>query len=347
VLRVGIVGLGFMGMVHFHSYRKITNAQVLAICTPEPERRAGDWRGIKGNFGPAGEIVDLTGVATYSEVDQLLADDNIDLVDITLPPALHADVCIKALAAGKQVFCEKPMALTIADCERMVPAAEQNKRLLLIGHVLPYFPEYRWARDVINSGQYGRLVGGSFKRVIADPKWLANYWNANQVGGPMLDLHVHDAHFIRLLFGLPVGVMSWGKQRDGLAEHWHTKFDYGSGGPSVHSVSGTINQQGRPFDHGFEIQLERATLCFEFAVINGAGAYLCPPTLLKEDGSIERPDLGDGDPMAAFEAELREVVTCIDQGRTSDTLGADLARDAIRLCHAEEASLHSGRSISL
>jgi predicted dehydrogenase len=174
----------------------------------------------------------------------------------------------------------------------------------------------------------------------------------------MLDLHIHDAHFIRLVFGRPTAVITSGRSRNGLPEHWTTQFEFsgqsaGSSGqgakapPSVTATSGTINQQGRPFQHAFEIHLERATLVFDFAVIGGAGAYLCPPTVLTADSKAKRPKMAGGDPMDAFEAELREVVRCLRSGEPSAVLGAELARDAIELCQAQAKSLASGKRVAL
>ena len=84
-------------MVHYLSYQKLPGVEVVAICDQLAHRREGDWRDIKGNFGPAGVRMDLAGVRAYAEVDDLLADDRVDLVDITLPPALHADTAVRAL----------------------------------------------------------------------------------------------------------------------------------------------------------------------------------------------------------------------------------------------------------
>ena len=291
--------------------------------------------------------MDLSGVAQYSEYEELLADDSVDVVDVTLPPSLHAQVAVKALKAGKHVFCEKPMALKLGECRRMAKAAETADRQLLVGHVLPFFPEYAWALKTINSGKYGKLLGGSFKRVISDPEWLAHYWNAELIGGPMLDLHVHDAHFIRLLFGMPQSLLCRGRLRQGLAENWHTQFDYGVDGPAVHAHSGVIAQQGRSFNHGFEIHLERATLMFEFAVIGDQGQYLCPPTLLTSNGKVQRPKLGDGDPMHAFHAESKEVTNCLRKATRSAILDSSLASDAILLCQKQTESLTKGRSVRL
>jgi predicted dehydrogenase len=340
MIQVGIVGLGFMGMVHYLSYRKLRGVRVAAICEVNERRLAGDWTDIKGNFGPAGEQMDLSGVATFTRLDEMLsAMPDLDLVDVTLPPSLHADATVAGLAAGKHVFCEKPMALRLSECERMTAAACAAGRQLYVGHVLPFFPEYAWALDAVRSGRYGKLRGGAIRRVVSNPTWVRSFWDASLVGGPLYDLHVHDAHFIRLLFGMPASVASRGRFRNGLPEFWHSQFDYGSDGYVVQATSGTIDQQGRAFNHGFEIHCERATLLFEFAVIGGEGRYLCPPTVLDEAGAATTVDVGDGDPVRAFEAELRTVVDCAAANRPSEILDAALAEDAIRLCQMQADSL--------
>lgn len=345
MLNIGITGLGFMGMVHYLTYQKLPGVRVTAICELNEKRRAGDWTDIQGNFGPPGEQMDLSDVATTADIDELLDRDDVDVVDVTLPPAAHPDAAIAALEAGKHVFCEKPMALEIDQCRRMSAAAEQADRRLLVGHVLPYFPEYAWALEAVRSGQYGELLGGSFRRVIADPAWLANYWVADQIGGPLFDLHVHDAHFIRLLFGMPSDVISRGRRRNGLPEFWHSQFVFPDARQVVSATSGVTNQQGRPFNHGFEIHFAQATLLFEFAVIGDDAKYLCPPTVLHASGEVEHVELGGGDPMDAFEKELSEATACFRENRTSDVLSGALAKDAIEICRRQADSVASSAAV--
>jgi len=345
MLRIGIAGLGFMGMIHYLTYEKVRGARVVALCEQNRKRLAGDWRDIQGNFGPPGTQMDLTGVRTYDNLDGMLTDPEIDLIDITLPPALHADVATRAFARGKHVFTEKPMALTVADCSRMMRAALKARRHLFVGHVLPFFPEYAWALKTIRSGKYGSLRGGNFKRVTSDPLWLKNFWIADQIGGPMFDLHVHDAHFIRLAFGMPTGVVTRGSTHNGLPKYWHSLFDFADPSVVVEATSGTIDQPGRSFNHGFELHLERATLVFEFAVIGGEGRYLCPPTILEANGNVKPAKLTGGDPLDAFHAELQEVARCLAKDSASDILNGELAQNAISICHQEAKSLATGRPV--
>jgi predicted dehydrogenase len=347
MLRVGIVGLGFMGWIHWLAWQRLRGVKVSAVSDPKPKRLKGDWRGLKGNFGPSGEKVDLKGAAGYLDWHELIQDPTIDLVDITLPTALHAEVAIAALRAGKHVLCEKPMALTAKDCQPMIAAANRSGRQLMIAHVLPFFPEYEWALREIGAGTHGEILGGSFKRITAEPTWMANYWSPEHIGGPMLDLHVHDAHFMRLLFGMPTAVTTSGRLRGELAEFWHSQFAFAERQLAVQATGGVMRQSGRTFNHGFEIHLERATLAFEFAVLKGQGRYLLEPTMLLEKVPVRHPKLRGSDPIDAFVAELREACRALHEERPSALLSPELARDAIQICEAEAKSLSFGRTVRL
>jgi predicted dehydrogenase len=347
-MNVAIVGIGFMGWIHYLAYQRVKGVKLAAICTRDPKRRAGDWTGIQGNFGPPGEKVNLDGVAKYASLDELLADEGVDLVDLCLPPNLHESASIAALQAGKHVFVEKPMALTAAGCDRMVKAAQKAGRQICVGHVLPFLPEYAAVRKLIVGGKHGKLLGGHFKRIISDPSWLKDFFDPDKVGGPLVDLHVHDAHFIRLLFGMPKAVTSQGRMRGDVVEYCNTQFEFDDPALAVSAASGVINQQGRPFTHGFEIHLEKATIFFDFAVMaNGKNTSL-PLTLLDSKGKVEYPALPAGDPMlAAFEAEIREVVSSCKSARPSSLLGGALARDAIVLCHKQTESVRKGKKVAV
>jgi len=333
-----------MGMIHYLAYQQVRGARVAAIATRDKRKLAGDWRGIKGNFGPAGTKMDLRGVRGYADWRELLDDPTIDVVDICLPPALHADVSIAALDAGKHVFCEKPIALVPQDATRMVRAAERANRQLLIGHVLPFMPEYAFARAAIGGGKYGKLLGGHFKRVISEPLWLPDFFDPERVGGPVVDLHIHDAHFIRLVCGMPSAVFSSGRMRGDVVQFIDTQFLFDDRRLAVSATSGVIGQQGRSFTHAFEIYLERATLFFDSAVFTDEPATATPLTLLTADGRVRRPALR---PVDAFAAELREVLGAAKNNRPSELLSGTLARDALVLCHCETQSARTGRVVKV
>jgi predicted dehydrogenase len=207
------------------------------------------------------------------------------------------------------------MGLTVAECGKIMQAAEKAKKQVLVGHCLPLLPEYCFARAWIEAGKYGKLLGGHFQRVISDPLWLKDFWDPKKVGGPLVDLHVHDAHFIRLLFGMPTAVTSQGRMRGDVVEYCASQFQFDDPSLVVTSASGVINQQGRSFTHGFEIHLEKATLYFDLAVLAGGQLQITPLTVLDHKGKAQHPKLPPGDPMlSAFDAEIKEVVRSVVSG---------------------------------
>ena len=113
MVRVGIAGIGFMGVTHYKAYADVPGAQVAAIFTRDAAKLAGDWRNVRGNFGDSGGVQDLSGVRCHADLDTLIADPEIDLFDLCLPSYLHRDVAIRALEAGKHVLVEKPIALIV------------------------------------------------------------------------------------------------------------------------------------------------------------------------------------------------------------------------------------------
>ena len=162
----------------------------------------------------------------------------------------------------------------------------------------------------------------------------------------MIDLHVHDAHLIRMLFGMPEKVCSTGRLRGDVVEFCNTVFDYGTKNLAVSATCGVVNQQGRPFTHGFEIHLEKATLTFELAAF-ADGVESLSLKVLTPDGKVERPDLGGGDEISGFESEIDEVSNCIDAGTESKILSGELARDAIILAETQSESVKTGTVVIL
>jgi len=340
MIKIGIVGVGFMGMIHFLASKKLQGAEVVAICSRDKKKLAGDWRSIQGNFGPRGEMMDLSGIKKYPDLKELLADPDIDLIDICNPTHLHPETAMRALEAGKHVLVEKAIALDPKDADAMVAAARKAGKLLMVAHVLPFVPEFAYAAQAIREGKYGKLLGGHFKRVISKPDWSSAIGDTDKTGGPAVDLHIHDTHFIGLVCGVPGHVFSSGVIADNTVTYLTTQYLYDPSGPAISCSSGALSQKGRPFVHGFEIYLEKATLIYESGT--------SPLTLLTADGKVERIQLG-GEPgeTTAFTHEIQAAVDGVKAGKEPDLLSGKLARDALVLCHQECTSVRTGKAVAI
>jgi 1,5-anhydro-D-fructose reductase (1,5-anhydro-D-mannitol-forming) len=268
MIRVGLIGLGGVGRIHFDCWRKCPDAKLVAISARDPKKLAGEWGGQDFNLGAqAAQHVDLSDLAKYAQFEDLLADANVDVVDICLPTPLHAPVALAALRAGKHVLCEKPMSLSPDECAAMERAAAESTRHLMIAHCLRYWPHYAKAKEILASGEYGRAVYANFHRTSGAPVWSGSGWfmRAEESGG-VLDMHDIDAAL--WWFGAPAKIEATGHVRDGLPltvdAHWH----YDSG-PVVHLHS-AWDLNGGAFRHAFTLVLEKATLSHDLAIENGA-----------------------------------------------------------------------------
>lgn len=332
-MRAGVVGVGFMSWIHYLAYQRSELAEMVAFSSRDPQKRSGDWRGIKGNFGPPGEQIDVSGMKVYESLDQMLADDTIDLIDICLPPSLHPRAIEQSLAAGKRVLCEKPLALDAATAEALSRAAKPGH--LMVAHILPLMPEFKLLVDAAGDGRWGQPVAGRFKRTIGPPDWIPDFYDPARVGGPLVDLHVHDAHLIRLLFGMPTAAHTVSREKSGVPMFYETVFEFDRPGLAVSSGGGVIDSPARPFTHGYEVSFERATVQFEFVAYADGSTALIPVTIMHIDGSIEKPEFGDGDPVSAFVHEIDAVARCVDQGEISPILDASTAVDALKICELQ------------
>ena len=356
--KIGIIGIGFMGMIHYYAVQRITGAEVVAICTRDPKKLAGDWTGIQGNFGPRGGMEDLSNVRTYSEIDELLADEEVELVDICLPTHLHKSVSMASLKAGKHTLVEKPISISIDDANELVElekrigaeraAAHQGPCYLMVAHVLPFFAEYAYAKRIVESGEYGELLGAHFKRITSRPSQSRDPASLEKSGGPGIDLHIHDTHFIQLLCGVPDAVFSQGKIAGGhYVDYLTTQYIYNDKQIAVSCSSGGVSQRGRAFSHGFEIFLEKGTLLFDFSTLAGEPSTAVPLTLLNDEGEVEEVDLGDVDPIDAFVGELQYAVEAIDWESEPTALSGIGARDALLLCYKEAESVRTGQIVTI
>lgn len=332
-MRAAILGVGFMGWIHYLAYQRSTSAELVGFCSRDEAKRAGDWTSIRGNFGPPGEQIDVSELHVTDTLAGLLKDDSIDLIDVCLPPHLHADVVRQCLAAGKKVLCEKPLALDADTAKSMRDLAEPNQ--LMVAHILPFMPEFRLLVEAAEDERWGKAIAGRFKRTIGPPDWIDDFYQPDRVGGPLIDLHVHDAHLIRLLFGMPSGVNTVARRKEGTPKQYESVFTFDDPELVVSAGGGVIDSPARPFTHGYEVSFERATVQFEVAVYQDGDPASIPVTVLHNDGRRETPELGDGDPVAAFTSEMNAVADVVDRGVANPILDASIATDAISICQMQ------------
>ena len=336
--KVAIVGFGFMGKTHYGAWKKCRGAKVVAICDANLSQLTAK---VQGNIkGAADNTAVPKSVKVYEKFNEMLSAGGFDIVDITLPTLLHPKTTIAALKAGYHVLCEKPMALDLKDCDRMLAAAEAADRRLLIAHCVRFFPENVYVRELVRSGKYGKVVAADFTRFIAPPKWSPKgadwFFDEKKSGGVLFDAHVHDADYIAGTFGRPPAVTAtFHRNGKGFVDHTTATFFYD--GALVTSDSSFAASASLVWEASGRVFFEKATVYF-------GPFYKAPLTVYPEEGKPFSPKLAS---KTGYEAEVEYFLGMVEGREQEEVLTAADARDSIALLVAERRSAETGRRVAV
>lgn len=197
-LKVGIVGAGNMGTTHATCWSRLPGAQVVAIADGQTHKARALAQIVAEQTGAAGGPAPTV----LASADEMLAHADVDVISVCVPTNHHRPVAEAALRAKKHVLCEKPMALSIGDCDAMMAAAEAAGTVFTVAQVVRCFPEYARAKSLVDVGAVGQPAavrarrGGDFPRTDTD--WYAD---PARSGGIIFDLMVHDIDWLGWCFG--------------------------------------------------------------------------------------------------------------------------------------------------
>ena len=173
-LRVGIVGCGFVSQKrHIPSFRKIPKqATIVAVC--DLNKTLAD--NVAKQFSTP---------KVYSNVAEMLSIENLDIVDICTPPAAHVSVAVQALEAGCNVLMEKPMALSVSDCDKMIEAGKRSGKKLSVVHNQKFYPPFLAAQKLVADGEVGKLTGMTITLLTPREEYLVQekHWIHKLPGG--------------------------------------------------------------------------------------------------------------------------------------------------------------------
>src|SRR5262245_10218689 len=308
MINVGIIGLGFMAATHIKAYRQIPDARVAALCNPSGRHLDGDFSDVAGNVGSKDSIkLDMRSVKACRDPNELMRDRDIDLIDICTPTYAHAALCIGALAAGKHVICEKPLARTAKLAATIAHAAEQAKGFFMPAMCLRFWPEWAWLKKAIADQTYGKVLAARFRRVAEPPGWgQKNFFDGNESGGALLDLHIHDTDFVQFCFGRPKVVYSTGYIKfSGAIDHVVTQYTVASGA-IVHAEGAWAMTKGFGFHMSYTVNFENATADYDLSR-GSDGLKLFEKDREARTISLNAPD--------GYVGELSHMTHAIKEGR--------------------------------
>jgi predicted dehydrogenase len=178
-VRIAMIGFGGIARTHYAGYTDLATRNVpfelVAICDIDKSQFEKQIT-INTSAEPV-KIADS--IHTYTNLDEMIANEEFDMADICLPTYLHCEYTKKMLRAGKHVLCEKPMALNSAECEEMLAVAKETGKKLMIGQCLRFSDSYRYVKKCIDEGTFGKLQTLNMYRLSAHPEWGFENWFQN------------------------------------------------------------------------------------------------------------------------------------------------------------------------
>ena len=272
MIKVGLIGCGFMGSMHANCYKYIDGVKVTAVADLRREK--------------AEELAN--GADIYSDGKDLINNADVDVIDICLPTYLHAEYAMLAMEKIKYLFVEKPVALNNSEAKAMLKKATKTGTKVQVGQVIRFWDEYVELKKIIDSGTYGKVVNANFRRISPRPTWGYNNWllDTKISGGAAEDLHIHDTDFVLSVFGTPEKFYSVKNVLGEQNSYINTIMQYKD---FVVSVEGTWDlPTSHPFEATFRVVFEKAT------IENAGGKFIC----YSQDGAteikIEKKELSGG-----------------------------------------------------
>lgn len=329
-IRIGVIGLGWFGEMHVETYRGVHGAQVTALCTRRPDRLA--------------EVAKKYGVTkTYRDYNDLLADPDVDAVSICTHAKDHLAPMLAAMKSGKHVLLEKPMSVSMDECDQILAASKSCDQNLMVGHICRFENNYAVARDEIKNGRIGDILSIYSRRNVGAARANSHLFVVSSITGDA----VHD-----------IDIMNWmvGAKAKSVYAMARTAADvpnFDVGYVNIKYSDGTLGMaesqwtlpDGSPFaiDAKMEIMGTKGVI------------YICDPSqpLIIDDGT--RRDIPDtvywpmvhGERAGALHAELQYFVDCIHRGIKPTITTLEESREVIRICTAAEVSARTGREIEL
>jgi predicted dehydrogenase len=332
MVRIGIIGLGFMGKTHYGIYEKLPDAEVIAIADSDPKRAAGDLSGGWGNVktGDTADQLPMDRIKGMTDWRALIAMPEVDVIDICLPTPTHVEIVSAALATGKHVVCEKPMARTSAEAKQIAEAAAKANGMFMPAMCMRFWPEWEWLKRAVDDKKFGKVLSATFRRVGTYPKgW---FMNGQMSGGALLDLHIHDTDFVYHLFGKPKSVFSRGFVGESTeVDHVFTQYVYDDV-PLVSAEGAWTMTPGFGFTMRYTVVFERATADYDLARSD--------TLMLTQDGKSEPVPHATND---GWNGELSYFLECVRSEQKPTRVTALDAVAGLQIIEAERRSVMSGK----
>lgn len=245
MLKVGLIGCGFMGAMHANCYKNIDGVKLVALADIRREKA---------------EALADADTKIYSDGMELIENADVDIIDICLPTYLHTKYALAAMDKVKYLFIEKPVSLTLDESELLLEKSAKLGVQVQVGQVVRFMAPYRCLAQILTEKKYGKVINANFRRISPRPNWGWEDWllDDTRSGGANQDLYIHDIDYILSVFGESNELYSVRNTLGEKKSYGNTLMKYDD---FVVSVEGTWGLPTTfPFSATYRIVFENATV---------------------------------------------------------------------------------------
>jgi len=334
MFNVAVVGAGYIGLAHIEAYKQVCDTKVVAVVDKSAEN------GAKG--------VEAAGRACryYETLEEAVADQKIDVVDVCLPTNLHEEFVIKAANAKCHVLCEKPVTFELDSFDRMVGACKENGVYFMVAQVARWWPEFITIKDLIQQSKLGNIHMIYEKRLAQHPNWAVWHRRPEVSGGGLYDINIHDIDYLYSLFGMPSRVYATGwKSPTGCWNHVSTNLSWADGTNAIYETS--LEMTGNfPFSIEFRGCGDNGTIVYEMTAGHNIKDGDRGSNLIYYPAGEETVVPIEVEQTDMFASEIGEFISAIKNG-TEVPVTPTQSREVLQITLAIKKSLEEGVTVDL
>ena len=255
MLKVGLIGAGFMGKMHSTCYEALIMKDVKIVAVADLVTKN------------AKDIAKKHNAKIYTDGMELIKNADVDIIDICLPTYLHTIHAVAAMEKKRDVFIEKPVCLNKEQAKLLLETEKETGVKVMVGQCIRLWSEYAYLKKIIDNNTYGSIITGNFKRISPLPTWSWNNWlhKPELSGSVALDMHIHDVDYIRYIMGEPIKINAIpSRDSNGVIQQMFSTYTYQN---SIISTEVCWDYPSNfPFCMEYRVKFEKATIVYNSTI---------------------------------------------------------------------------------
>ena len=328
MIKIGLLGAGMIGSTHINGLLSMNSniAVYKAVCDIDAAKRS--------------EFAQKYNLLAFSDLDEMLADPDIDMVDLCLPSFMHEEFAVKIARAKKHILIEKPIAFTFEAARNIFTAARENGVRVMVAQVLRFWPEYVKVKEICDSGALGEIITVYAARLGQMVTWVDWYKDPAKSGETLMNLTLHDIDFLHYVLGKPISVYSAGyKDINNNYNDVMNIFRFEGGVNAM--VDGSLSMTaGYPFTMRMRVLGTKGTLEFSYSAGENIGPESTTSLIWYRSG--EKGEKLEVENYDGYGKEIEHFAECISAGKDSEIVTEQSVMQVLTSVLAAKESLSKG-----